>query len=63
METFSTLLALCAGNLPVTVEFPLTNASDAEFLWFLWSASEQACEQTIQTLVIRDAIALMMTPQ
>ena len=42
---------------------PLTNASDAEFLWFLWSASEQACEQTIQTLVIRDAIALMMTPQ
>ena len=22
METFSTLLALCAGNLPVTGEFP-----------------------------------------
>ena len=29
METFSALLALCAGNLPVTGEFPSQRASDA----------------------------------
>ena len=36
METFSTLLAICAGNSPV----PDTKASDAELWCFLWSASE-----------------------
>ena len=40
METFSTLLALCAGNSPVTGE----KASDAEFWCFLWSAPEQTVE-------------------
>ena len=30
METFSALLALCAGNSPVTGEFPTQRASDAE---------------------------------
>ena len=39
METFSALLALCAGNSPVTGEFSRTKASDAE-LCFLWSAPE-----------------------
>ena len=38
METFSSLLALCAGNSPVTSEFPRTKASDAELWCFLWSA-------------------------
>ena len=40
METFSALLALCAGNSPVTGHrwIPLTKASDAELLCFLWSA-------------------------
>ena len=38
METFSVLLALCAGNLPVTGEFPSQRASDAELWCFLWSA-------------------------
>ena len=33
MDTFSALLAICAGNSPV----PLTKASDAELLCFLWS--------------------------
>ena len=34
MEIFSALLAICAGNSPVT------NASDAELWCFLWSAPE-----------------------
>ena len=36
---------------------PLTTASEAELWCFLWSAPEQ----TIDTLVISDAIALIMT--
>ena len=39
----------------------LTKASDAEFWGVRWSAPEQTVEQTIETLVIRDAIALVMT--
>ena len=31
METFSALLALCAGNSPVTGEFPSQRASNADF--------------------------------
>ena len=38
METFSALLAICAGNSPVSGEFP-AKASDAELWYFLWSAS------------------------
>ena len=38
METFSALLALCAGNSLVTGEFPSQRASDAELWCFLWSA-------------------------
>ena len=34
---------------------PLTKASDAELWCFLWSAAEHTVEQTIETLVIRDA--------
>ena len=34
METFSALLALCAGNSPRWI--PLTNDSDAELWGFLW---------------------------
>ena len=40
---------------------PLTKASDAELWCFLWSGPEQTVEQTIETQVIRDAIALIMT--
>ena len=40
---------------------PLTKASDAELWCFLWSALEQIVEQTIETPVIRYAIALIMT--
>ena len=63
METFSTLLALCEGNPPVTGDrwIPLTKASDAELWYFLWSAPEQTIEQIIETPVIWDEIALIMT--
>ena len=40
METFSALLALCAGKSPVSVELPFTKAIDAQLWCFLWSLSE-----------------------
>ena len=40
---------------------PLTKANDAELWCFLWSAPEQKAEQTIETPLIWDAIALIMT--
>ena len=40
---------------------PFTKASDAELRCCLWSAPEQTVEQTIETPVIYDAIALIMT--
>ena len=39
------LLVLCAGNSPVTGEIRLTNASDTELWYFLWSAHEQTVER------------------
>ena len=39
---------------------PLTKASGAELWWFLWFVPEQTVEETIETPVIRDAIALIM---
>ena len=40
---------------------PLTEASDMEHWYFLWPAPEQTVAQTIETPVIWDAIALIMT--
>ena len=40
---------------------PLTEASDAERWYIPWSAPGQTVEQTIETPVIWDAIALIMT--
>ena len=40
---------------------PLIQGSDAEFWYILWSAPEQTAEQTIETPVIWDAIALIVT--
>ena len=40
---------------------PLTKASDAELWYFLWSALEQTTALTIETPVICDVIALIMT--
>ena len=39
---------------------PLVKASDAEFWYFLCSAHEQTVEQTIETPMILDAIALII---
>ena len=39
----------------------LTKASDAELWCFVWSAREQTVQQTTETLVIWDAIVLIMT--
>ena len=39
---------------------PFIKISDGELWWFRWSAPEQAVEQTIETPVIWDAIALIM---
>ena len=54
METFSALLALCAGNSPVTGEFSAQRPATRSFDIFF-------AEQTVETPVIWDAIALIMT--
>ena len=41
METFSALLAICAGNSPVSGEFPAQKASDADLWCFLCSVISQ----------------------
>ena len=46
---------------PFVRGIPSQRARDAELRCFLWSAPEQMVEQTIETLVIWDAIALIMT--
>ena len=40
---------------------PVTKLSDSEFWCFIWSAPEQMTESVIETPVIWDAIALIMT--
>ena len=52
MEAFSASLALFEG---------FAKARDAELWCYLWSAQEQTVEQTMETSVILDAIALIMT--
>ena len=66
METFSALLALERGiprspvNSPVTGEFPLQRPVTRSFEVFFDMRLNQ--RQTIETPVIWDAIALIMTP-
>ena len=67
METFSALLALCAGNSSVTGEFP-DKASDAELWCFLWSAPEWTIENNREASDLRrhrthyDATVMVMGP-
>ena len=49
METFSALLALCERNPPVIGGFPSQSQ---------WCAPEQTAEQTVDMMVIWDALAL-----
>ena len=53
IQTSSVLLAHCEGNPPVT-----TKASDADLWCFLWCSPVQTVEQTLETPVIWDAIAI-----
>ena len=41
---------------------PRINARDEEFWCFIWSAPESTVQQAMETLVIWDATALIMTP-
>ena len=59
IETFSALLAICAGNSPVTGEFPAQRQVTRSFDVFLWSSPEPTDEQTMETQVIWDATALI----
>ena len=61
METFSLVTDPLWGEFTGHRSIPFTKASDAELWWFLWSAPEQTIEQTIGTLVIWNAIVLIMT--
>ena len=58
MKTFSASLTLCEGNPPVDSSH---KSQWRRALMFLWSAPEEMVEQTIETPVIWDAIALSMT--
>ena len=62
METFFALLhGSLWGESTGHRWIPLIKASDAELWCFLWSAPEQTIEQTIETPMIWDAVALIMT--
>ena len=58
METFSTFLALCAGNSPVTGEFPSQSSATRSFDMYV---PEQTAELTIEMPGIWEAIMLIMT--
>ena len=61
MEAFSALLALLWEETTGHRWIPFTKGIDAEHWYFLSSAPEQTFEQSLETPVIRDAIALIMT--
>ena len=61
METFSAFLVFCAGNSPVTGEFPSQRPVTRDFDVFIWSAPEPTIAQTLKTPAIWDAIVLIMT--
>ena len=52
----SNMMTSSNGNI-----FRVTGPLCGEFWCFLWSAPEQKVEQTVETLMIWDAIALIMT--
>ena len=59
MEKFSALLAICAGNSPVTGEFPTQRPVTRSFDIFLDLRMNKPL--TIMRLVNLDAIELIMT--
>ena len=61
METFSALLDLCEGNPPVTGGFPSQRPVTQSFDVFCDLRRKKTVEQTIETPVIWDSIALILT--
>ena len=62
METFSVLLALCAGNSPVPGEFPSQRPVTQSFdVFFDLRLNKRFSKHDIVRLVIWDAIAPIMT--
>ena len=62
MEPFFALLAICAGNSPVTGEFPSQKPVIRSFdVFFDVHLKKKTVEQTIETPEIWDAIAPIMT--
>ena len=61
METFSALLAICAGNSPVTGKFPTQRPVTRSFdVVFDLHMNKRLSKQWLM-LVIWDAVALIMT--
>ena len=60
METFFALLAICAGNSLVPGGFPSQRPVTRSFDVF-FDSPEQTAEETIETLVIWDGMALIVT--
>ena len=62
METFSAILAFFAGNSSVTGEFPTQRPVTRSFeVFFDLRPNKMGVEQTMETLVIWDAISLTVT--
>ena len=61
IKTFSSLLALCAGNSLVTGEFPAQRPVTRSFAVFFDPCPNKRLSKTIVGLVIWDAIAPIMT--
>ena len=60
METISIWLALCKGNSPVTGGFLSPGTGNAWLWYLLWYKPRHILEQTVELLVIGDAIMLSM---
>ena len=58
METFSALLSLSAGDLPVTDGFPSPMDSNTD-LWYFLGEPKHTAEQTLDWQVIWDAMTVI----
>ena len=61
METFPALLVICAGNSPVTSEFPAQIPVTRSFNIFFDLCLNKQLSKKVVRLVIWDAIVLIMT--
>ena len=62
MEKISALLDICAGNSPVTGEFPTQRPVTRSFdVFFDLRLKKKRLSKTLETPVIWDAIVLIMT--